>query len=138
MTQLHPSRAARRQRFHHHAAEWAEPAHVTVAWSSEAHAGFPTHTEVEVELVAKLTRSELHWLADLAAARCHEVVLTARVGKKAPARHLVLELAELLTVELAATQPLIRVLFAEERAHRAAPPARSLPRYDEFSTIGAI
>jgi hypothetical protein len=51
-------------------------------------------------------------------------VLTARLGDDQPAKHLVLELAELLTLELAATQPLIRVRFlptANKRRWRTKP-----------------
>jgi hypothetical protein len=51
------------------------------------------------------------WVEAISSAQCTEVVLTARLGDDGPARHLVLELAELLTQKLAATQPLIRVRF---------------------------
>ncbi len=52
-----------------------------------------------------------NWVEAISSARCSEVVLTARLGNDVPARHLVLELAELLTFSLTESHPLIRVLF---------------------------
>ncbi len=52
-----------------------------------------------------------NWLEAIAATRCSEVVLTARLGDDITAKHLVLELAELLAIKLTDSQPLIRVLF---------------------------
>jgi len=60
-----------------------------------------------------------NWLESLSAFRCREVVLTARLGDDATAKHRVLELAEFLTFKLSDSQPLIRVLFL---------PALSTPR----------
>lgn len=51
------------------------------------------------------------WLDVIAGARCSEIVLTARLADDAADRHLVLELAELLTQRLSATKPHIRVRF---------------------------
>jgi hypothetical protein len=50
------------------------------------------------------------WAEALYSARCSEVVLTARSDDPLW-KHLVFELAGLLTLKLAATQPLIRVRF---------------------------
>jgi hypothetical protein len=63
------------------------------------------------------------WVEAISAARCSEVVLTARLGDDGRARHLVLELAELLTQRLLATKPHIRVRF--------------LPPLTELDTSGA-
>jgi hypothetical protein len=78
----------------------------------------PTELELIRELDAGSSRSwtcaddyEFDWLEALSAARCREVVLTARFGDNVPAKHLVLELAERLTFQLTDAQPLIRVLF---------------------------
>jgi hypothetical protein len=54
---------------------------------------------------------ESRWVESLSACRCSEVVLTARLGDDAAAKHRVLELVELLTFKLTASQPLIRALF---------------------------
>jgi hypothetical protein len=69
--------------------------------------------EADLEAPASTTwtcRQLSGWVEALSAARCSEVVLTA-LDDHPPAKHLVLELAELLTLKLAATQPLIRVRF---------------------------
>jgi hypothetical protein len=98
----------------------APAARVTVAWSSDdgAKSFAPTELELVAGLEADPTRTwtcpqpfASNWVEAIASARCSEVVLTARLGDDLPAKHLVLELAELLTHELAATQPLIRVRF---------------------------
>lgn len=110
MNQTQLAHPARKRRFRRPgAAECAGPAQVTVSWTFENDLGAPSRTELEVGL--DLSPTNLHWLAELAAARCHEVVLTAHVGNDGSAKHRVLELAERLTLELTATQPLIRVLF---------------------------
>jgi len=59
------------------------------------------------------------WVEALSSARCHEVVLTARLGDNLQAKHLVLDLAERLTFELTEHQPLIRVLFLPSTNERA-------------------
>jgi hypothetical protein len=95
-------------------------ARVSVAWVSADQA--PGLAPTELELVAGLEtasptkwtcqqRFASDWLEALASARCSEVVLTAQLDDDPPAKHRVLELAELLTLELCATQPLIRVRF---------------------------
>ena len=83
---------------------------VMIAWTSEKDAETRGRSVAEIELSGERT-----WVAALCADRCREVTLTAHVGNDAMAKQHVLELAELLTFELAATQPLIRVRFAEQR-----------------------
>jgi hypothetical protein len=51
------------------------------------------------------------WVESISAARCTEVVLTARLGTDGAAKHRVLALAELLTQRLAATKSHVRVRF---------------------------
>lgn len=109
-------------------------ARVTVAWTPSNHDSAPRRAPTEIELVAGLEADPTwtcrqdfasKWLEAIASARCSEVVLTARLDDDPQAKHRVLELAELLTVELATTQPLIRVRFlptASER-HSARSPA---------------
>lgn len=82
---------------------------VTIAWTSENDHQRPGRSVVEIELAG-----ERSWVATLCADRCREVTLTAQVGNDAAARQSVLELAELLTFELAATQSLIRVRFTDQ------------------------
>jgi hypothetical protein len=65
------------------------------------------------------------WVEAIAAAGCSEVVLTARLGDDGRARHLVLELAELLTRTLSATKPHIRVRFLPPSAEPHASSTRS-------------
>ncbi|HEX2674656.1 MAG TPA: hypothetical protein VHM25_27460, partial [Polyangiaceae bacterium] len=97
-------------------------ARVTVSWTAKNHDGAPPLAPPEFELTYELAAGqdhawtssddfEVNWLEALSAARCHEVVLTARLGDNLSAKHLVLELAEQLTFKLAQHQPLIRVLF---------------------------
>lgn len=81
---------------------------VMIAWTSEKDHETRARSVAEIELSGERT-----WVAALCADRCREVTLTAHVGNDATAKQHVLELAELLTFELAATQPLIRVRFAE-------------------------
>jgi hypothetical protein len=104
-----------------------------VAWSpaNEDSPSGLTLSEIELEAELEATSSATWtcrqslasgWVEALAASRCSEVVLTAMLGDDQPAKHLVLELAELLTFQLAATHPLIRVRFLpparEQRASR--------------------
>lgn len=142
MTQTQLAHPARRRRWRRNqTVDCAQPARVTLAWTAAGDSGAPSRPAFEVELVAAPRRGELGWLAELAAARCNEVVLTAHVGNDGSAKHLVLELAELLTLELTATQPLIRVLFSAEPSYLPGPEAplpRPAPNYEDFSTIGAI
>ncbi len=97
-------------------------ARVTVAWTPSRHDLAPSLAPTELELFAALEASPMApwtsreslattWLETLASARCSEIVLTARLDDDLNAKHRVLELVELLTFELAATQPLIRVRF---------------------------
>ena len=97
-------------------------ARVTVSWTAKNHDDAPSLAPSEFELTRPLATGqnhawtsaddfELDWLDALSSARCHEVVLTARLGDNLSAKHLVLELAEQLTFKLAEHQPLIRVLF---------------------------
>ena len=80
---------------------------LTVAWTPEKDPESRGQSVAEVALSGERT-----WIAMLCADRCREVTLTAHVGNDAAAKQSVLELAELLTFELAATQSLIRVRFA--------------------------
>jgi hypothetical protein len=97
-------------------------ARITVSWTPGLHDGAPLVSPTEVDLVRELHAGSGHswtcaddfdfdWLEAVSAARCREVVLTARFGDNVPAKHLVLELAERLTFQLTDAQPLIRVLF---------------------------
>ena len=96
-------------------------ARVSVAWSPARDIeGARSATELAVELGAEggyrwshAPEADGGWLDVLAEAGCTEVTLTARLGDHG-AKHAVLELAELLTFKLAATQPLIRVRFLAE------------------------
>jgi len=103
------------------AAALVTPARLTVSWTTD-HDGAPGSAPIEVELVAESesapnrtwTCSESfgsRWVDALASARCSEVLLTARLGNDLPAKHLVLELAQLLAFTLTDSQPLIRVRF---------------------------
>jgi hypothetical protein len=111
------------------AADHSDTARVTVTWTPSKHDDAPRFTPSEIELVAELEvastatwtcsqRFASNWLEAIASARCGEVVLTARLDDNPQAKHVVLELAELLTVELAATQPLIRVRFLPTASER--------------------
>jgi hypothetical protein len=51
------------------------------------------------------------WIETISAARCTEVVLTARLGTDGSAKHRVFALAELLTQRLADTKSQVRVRF---------------------------
>ena len=104
------------------APESVTAARVTVAWTAATHDGAPGLAPTEIELVAGLDADQRrtwtcprgprsNWLEALRLAHCREIVLTARLGGDVLAKHLVLELAEFLTLELTLTQPLIRVLF---------------------------
>ncbi|HEY3255993.1 MAG TPA: hypothetical protein VGJ91_18670 [Polyangiaceae bacterium] len=125
MNQPELARPARRHRSRHveHAPENGTAARVTVAWTPRAHDGAARTAPSEIELVAALgaglTRTWActgsvgsNWLELISATDCREVVLTARLGNDVLAKHLVLDLAEFLTLQLTASQPLIRVLFA--------------------------
>jgi hypothetical protein len=116
------------------ASEPARVARVTLACTPGRHDGAPRIAPTELELVVGLagdsnqtwTCLESHganWVEALSSARCSEVVLTARIGDDFAAKHLVLELAELLTFKLTESQPLIRVLFVP--AQSATPGQRS-------------
>jgi hypothetical protein len=97
------------------------PARVTVAWTTSNDDGVPRPTRTEIELVAGFDATGgtwtcresvgSNWVEALSSARSNEVVLTARIGSDVSAKHRVLELAELLTFRLSASQPLIRVRF---------------------------
>lgn len=124
MNQSEPARPARR----HHARraprtpERITAPRVTVAWSPSNHEGTSGLALTEVELVAGPEALpnrtwtcpeglESNWVEAISCARCSEVVLTARLGNDPSAKHLVLELAELLTFRLSESRPRIRVLF---------------------------
>jgi len=105
-------------------------ARVVVAWSSmlDTKTGrclAPVHLELESASSPDGVRwscRELEgarWIDAIVAARCSEVVLTARLGRDGQARqHLVLELAELLQQRLSATKPQISVRFLPTSAER--------------------
>jgi hypothetical protein len=104
---------------------------VRVAWSPANEGGpaglAPTEIELEAQLAAASSITwtcrqplESGWVETLSSARCSEVVLTAQLDDDQPAKHLVLELAELLTFKLAATHPLIRVRFLPSSTDRRA------------------
>jgi hypothetical protein len=97
-------------------------ARVTVSWTASNHDGAPLLVPGEFELTCPIAATHSHawtrsddfgfnWVEALSSARCREVVLTARLGDNPSGKHLVLELAERLTLELTQHQPLIRVLF---------------------------
>jgi hypothetical protein len=99
----------------------SNPVRVVVAWCKVSDDGVaalePTQVELEADLAAPAATTWVSrrpsgsgWAEALSSARCSEVVLTAR-SDDAPSKHLVFELAGLLTLKLAATQPLIRVRF---------------------------
>jgi hypothetical protein len=127
-----PARRARKQRSPDGLPiEPARPnaARVTVAWTPSSQEGAPSFAPTEVELFAGLEAAQTttwicrqrfasNWVEAIASARCSEVVLTARLGDDLPAKHRVLDLAELLTFQLAATQPLIRVRFLPSASKR--------------------
>jgi len=97
-------------------------ARVTVAWTPSIHELADGWGATEVELEALLATGAPttwtcrepcapDWVELISSAHCSEVVLTARLGDDAAAKHLVLDLAERLAFELASSRPLIRVLF---------------------------
>ena len=112
-------------------------ASVVVAWRNAsddgAHELEPTQVELEADLEASgattwvpRQSSGSGWAEALSSARCSEVVLTARTCDPR-SKHLVFELAGLLALDLAATQPLIRVRFLEP-SHAAPHAKRRLNR----------
>jgi hypothetical protein len=126
----HPSGSTRRARRR-------QAARVVVAWSSplDSEAGIclaPVNLELEpapsASVVGTWRCRELSgagWVEAISAARCTEVVLTARLGDDGAAKHLVLELAELLTQKLSATKPHIRVRFLPTLAELGTSDAQS-------------
>ena len=114
---MQPALARPRKPRHAAVLEPARRPRVTVAWTP-ANDITPTEVELEADLGVSATgawawhgRSSADWVEALSQARCSEVVLTARIGNDAPGKHLVLELAEQLSLTLTATHPLIRVRF---------------------------
>ena len=104
-------------------------ARVTVSWQPANHDRAAQLGLSEVELVAGLEAvpnrnwtcldgSERDWVQAIASSRSSEVLLTARLGNDLAAKHLVLELAELLTFTLRESHPLVRVLFLPDGAPR--------------------
>ncbi|MEI9948444.1 MAG: hypothetical protein WDO74_05540 [Pseudomonadota bacterium] len=104
------------------APEHVTPARVTVELSPRNHDSASSFVPIELELVAAPEASPnrtwtcpesfgSNWLDAITSTRCSEVLLTARLGDDTAAKHLVLELAELLAIKLTDSQPLIRVLF---------------------------
>ena len=97
-------------------------ARVTVAWTASPQDSASELGSAAFELVAELApapnrtwtcpeRVGANWLDAISPARRSEVLLTARLDDDATVKHLVLELAELLTFRLSDSQPSIRVLF---------------------------
>jgi hypothetical protein len=100
----------------------AHAARVVVAWSpaNPDGAGSFEPTQIELEGSPDALNStiwtcrqplESGWVEAISSARSGEVVLTAELDHDLPAKHRVLELAELLTMKLAPSQALIRVRF---------------------------
>jgi hypothetical protein len=100
----------------------AGPTRVTIAWTAATDDGEFQRAQTELELEAGVEAAanrnwacpgsfDWNWVEAISSARCEEVVLTARIGGDASAKHLVLGLAELLTFKLSPSQPLIRVRF---------------------------
>ena len=94
---------------------------MVVAWTAVSGDGAlplePTRIELEAQLEQPAATtwvcrepSGSGWVEVLSAARCNEVVLTA-LDDDLRSKHLVFELAGLLTLELVATRPLIRIRF---------------------------
>lgn len=126
MNQPELARPARGHRPRHvavaRAPERLAAARVTVA-CTPAHPGSapglePIELELSIGPEAALNRTWTclesfgsNWLEAISSARCSQVVLTARLGSDPSAKHLVLELAELLACGLTDSQPLVRVLF---------------------------
>ena len=119
---IEPVRRTRRDRSARSSSNPSHAARVTVAWTPSYRDGAPGLGPTEVELVAEVEAAQptkwtcqqpfsSSWVEAIASARCSEVTLTAKLGGNLSAKHLVLELAELLTHELTATHPLIRVRF---------------------------
>jgi hypothetical protein len=124
----------------------AHAARVVVAWSPANSDGAGSFGPAQIELEGSpdalnstiwtcRQRFESGWVEAISSAHSGEVVLTAELDHDLPAKHRVLELAELLTMELAPSQPLIRVRFlpspksaprgATARANRRAPRLKS-------------
>jgi hypothetical protein len=114
-----------------------EAARVVVAWSSpsDMEGGrclAPVNLELETSSSATAggswrchDLSGVSWVEAISAAHCTEVVLTAHLGPNGRGRHLVLELAEILTQRLSATQPHIRVRFEPSGDAASSSSARS-------------
>ena len=103
---------------------------ITVSWTrvdqEQTRGALPAQLELTVSYASPnarwvcLTPFAQNWLEIIAAKPCSEIVLTARLADDSNAKHLVLELAERLTQQLSAAQPLIRVRFLPtSRAARA-------------------
>lgn len=117
-----------------------EAARVVVAWSSSSDTeGSRSLAPVNLELETSSSAtaggswrcrdlSGLSWVEAISAARCTEVVLTAHLGPHGRGRHLVLELAEILTHRLSATKPHILVRFAATGVQVGSPDVRSAQR----------
>jgi hypothetical protein len=100
----------------------AHAARVIVAWSPATQDGAASFGPAQIELEGQLDAPnsttwtcrdsfESGWVEAISSAQCSEVVLTAELDHDLPAKHLVFGLAELLTLKLAPSQPLIRVRF---------------------------
>jgi hypothetical protein len=100
----------------------AKAARVIVAWSPANQDGAASFGPAQIELEGQLDAPnsttwtcqhsfESGWVEAISSAQCSEVVLTAELDDDLPAKHWVLGLAELLTLRLAPSQPLIRVRF---------------------------
>jgi hypothetical protein len=118
-----PTRARRIAALPHRAA----PISVTVAWVTSAPELASGLRPMTLELATEPetgTRTWTcpqgrgsDWLAALCLSGSREIVVTAELGNDTSAKHLVLELAELLTQKLSATQALVRVLFLPRAGH---------------------
>jgi hypothetical protein len=100
----------------------ANTAHVVLAWTPVNDGGTLAPVATQIELEAELETpaattwvcreaSGSGWAEALSSVRCSEVLLTA-LSDDLPSKHLVFELADLLTLKLAASRPLIRVRFS--------------------------
>jgi hypothetical protein len=95
----------------------------------------PTQVELEAELETQAATtwvcretSGSGWAEALFSTLCSEVLLTA-LSDDLPSKHLVFDLADLLTLKLAASRPLIRVRFSPPSELTMPRTRRGLARY---------
>lgn len=139
MTQAHSGRARRATHLHVGGGELG--ARVRVSWISQASvasckdsAEFELDREFDLSsgLFAVAARSGWTWVDTLARTQCTEVVLTAAFDE-GPAKHRLLALAELLTIELAARQGVVRVRFLPSKRRALDREAHPSPRASALS-----